>query len=46
MENTKKHYYGCIQSKLDGTEYKPDVDLQFEIPDEFSLVEFMPPVRD
>lgn len=42
----QKHYYGCIQSKLDGSEYTPDIDIKFEIPDEFSLIDFMPPVRD
>lgn len=46
MSQQKKHYYGCIKSKLDGTEYKPDIDPKFEIPDEFSLIDFMPPVRD
>ena len=42
----QQHYYGCIKSKIDGTEYKPDVDLKLEIPEEFSLIDFMPPVRN
>lgn len=46
MEEKKQHYYGCIKSKLDGSEYTPNVDYKLEIPDEFSLIDFMPPVRD
>jgi len=42
----QKYYYGCIPSKLDGTEYKIDIDTKTEIPDEFILSEFMPPVRN
>ena len=42
----QKYYYGCIPSKLDGTEYKIDIDTKTEIPEEFILSEFMPPVRN
>lgn len=44
MEN-KKLYLGCIQSKLDGTEYIAEVDDKIELPDEFILNGVMPPVR-
>lgn len=41
-----KHFYGCIPSKLDGTEQVANVDLKTKIPDEFSLKNVMPPVKD
>lgn len=42
----EKHFYGCIPSKLDGTEQIANVDLKTKIPDEFSLKNVMPPVKD
>lgn len=42
----EKHFYGCIPSKLNGTEQIANVDLKTKIPDEFSLKNVMPPVKD
>ncbi len=46
MNNKQKHFYGCIPSKLDGTEQVVNVDSKIPLPDEFSLRDVMPPVRD
>ena len=46
MDTKKKHYYGCIPSKMDGSEHVADVDMKVQIPDEFDLRNVMPPVRD
>ena len=46
MKKEHELYFGCIQSKLDGSEYIADVDEKLEIPDEFILNNVMPPVKD
>lgn len=47
MPKTKqKYYYGCIQSKLDGTEHVANVDEKIPLPEEFDLRGIMPPVRN
>ena len=46
MAEKQKHYYGCIPSKLDGTEHIVDVDMKLQLPDEFDLRSVMPPVRN
>ena len=46
MDTKKKHYYGCIPSKMDGSEHVVDVDMKVKLPDEFDLRNVMPPVRD
>lgn len=46
MKSSTKHYYGCIPSKLDGTEHIVTIDDKIKLPDEFSLQNVMPPVRD
>lgn len=46
MCKKQKHYYGCIQSKLDGTEHVANVDEKLQLPEEFDLRKIMPPVRN
>lgn len=46
MSDKQKHFYGCLPSKLDGTEHVVNVDSKIVLPDEFSLRDVMPPVRD
>jgi hypothetical protein len=46
MAKKQKYYYGCIQSKLDGTEYIANVDDKIALPEEFDLRGVMPPVRN
>lgn len=41
-----KHFYGCTPSVMDGTEHVVNVDDKIQLPEEFDLINVMPPVRD